>query len=249
MADIPRFFIPADKIFNGKFELEDPQDIKKIRKVLRLKQGDLIELNNNQGGIFTAEIEKLQKSDVKGIIKNESENIKNQTISKPHIILAQALPKGSKMDDIIRMCTEVGVDEFIPFENEYCVIRLKDLGDKRLSKKMQRWEKIAKEASRQSERNHIPVIHKPVSFQNLLDFKADHKLVLHSREENSDSDIHEVKNEIKPRETVLVLIGPEGGFSNIELESFPEDFKTIHLNLPILRTQTAGVVIAGILLY
>ncbi|KKQ35260.1 MAG: Ribosomal RNA small subunit methyltransferase E [candidate division WS6 bacterium GW2011_GWA2_37_6] len=149
MSTIPRFFIPPEKIIGGEFILEDGQDIKKIRKVLRLESGDKIELNNNQGNLFLAQIEKLQKEAVSGIIIEEIE-LKEVGHNKPYLILAQALPKGGKMDDIIRMNTEVGVDEFIPFESEFSVVKVKDLRDKKLGKKLIRWSKIAQEAARQT---------------------------------------------------------------------------------------------------
>ena len=101
------------------------------------------------------------------------------------------------MDDVIRMCTEVGVNEFVPFESEYSVVRLKDLTDKKISKKMLRWGKIAKEATRQSERAQIPLISPPTTFENILKINTDHKLLLHSRKKDTEKTVATYEEALK----------------------------------------------------
>lgn len=242
MSDTPRFFITPEKIFHNKFVIEDPQDIKKIRKVLRLKEGAIIQLLNNQGQIFTAEIEKLKQSGITGIIR-QTDQI--QPKERPHIILAQSLTRAGKLGDIIRMNTEIGVEEFVPFESDYSVFKL----DKFKASKLERWQKIAKSAAQQSERRKVPTIHNPISFEEMLKIDADHKLLLHSREIQDSVSLSETKKVIKNSERTLVAIGPEGGFSPEEVkQSQANEFQVIYLDMPILRTETAGIVVSSILL-
>ncbi len=79
--------------------------------------------------------------------------------------------------------------------------------------------------------------------------KVDHKIMLHSRKVEGAKDIYSLKSTLKPRQTVIILIGPEGGFSAEEVElAQKNDIDICYLNLPILRTETAGIIASGILL-
>lgn len=243
--DLPRFFIEPKKIFNKKFIIEDERDIKKIRSVLRLKPGDHIQLLDNAGHIFTAEIEKLQKNGVKGIIVEKSDLVDtNSDTDKRWIILAQALPKLKRFDDIIRMNTEIGINEFIPFESAHSVIKIDNFNEK----KLERWRKLAKEAARQSERLSIPEIREPITFNALLELELEdfEKILLFARKHPESKDIYEFR---KIQKSILIAIGPEGGFSDQEVKMALENgFKIAHINLPILRTETAGLAANAILL-
>ncbi|MBN1331434.1 16S rRNA (uracil(1498)-N(3))-methyltransferase [Candidatus Dojkabacteria bacterium] len=245
--DYSRFFIPKEKIFNGKFSLENPADVRKIRQVLRLKRKDKIILLDNSDQEYLAEIEKPTKLSIKGIIL-ESRPLLQKAGEKLQITLAQGLPKASKMDDVIRMNTELGISGFIPFESKYSVLKLDNFNPKKLT----RWEKIAKSASEQSERKEIPEITGPMNFGPLLEQEADIKLLLHSRQLPGSKNISEItsllENNSHPTH-VLVAIGPEGGFSDEEISQAKEvGWQLIWLNLPILRTETAGVIVCSYLI-
>lgn len=247
MSKISRFFIDKSKLHRGKFTLRDPGDIKKIRQVLRLREGEEIELFDGKGTAYQAQIIEIRKSGIKGKILNSNFNIQSRTKSgtRFNVILAQALTKAGKMDDIIKMNTEIGVNEFQPFESDYSVFKL----SKFKPQKLERWNKIALEASRHSERNIIPEIYTPIKFIELFDAAADHKLLLHSRQVEGAQNIYDLKSEIIAGQSVLLAVGPEGGFSPKEVETAQETgFTIVYLNLPILRTETAGIVACGILL-
>lgn len=244
MSAISRFFVTDESILGNRFVITDKDAVAKIRKVLRLEIASKIELNNNKGKLYVGEISDISKSEVKGNIVEEKDlkEAKQDSIS---LTLAQSLPKGHKMDDIIRMNTEVGVDSFLPFESKYSIVKLKNFHEKKLV----RWEKIAMEAARQSERAQIPEILHPISFKDLLLEDFDRKLILHSREVSNSVDIKEIKSSLKKGVNILLAIGPEGGFSEDEIElALKNNFEVVYMNLPILRTETAGVVASGILL-
>ena len=157
------------------------------------------------------------------------------------ITLAQALPKSSKMDDIVQKSTELGVFEIIPVTTERSIPK---------SDKSERWNKIAKESAEQSGRVHVPQIKNTVSFDELLKSCENYGLKLLPWEcENSRSLKTELVNN-KNASSVLILIGPEGGFSPKEAEKASlKGFKSVSLGKRILRTQTAGPATLAMILY
>lgn len=244
MTDIPRFFIEPNKIFNDKFVLENPRDIKKIRQVLRMQQGDLIILLDNNNHIYRASIGRLKKNGITGNII--AKDFIEEEYNKPKIILAQALTRAGKMDDIIRMNTEIGIDSFVPFESDHSIFKLKQFKPQKLD----RWTKIATEAAKQSERFAIPSIGHPISFFEVLNIPADIKILLHSRKVTNSQNIRSIKTKLTENGIILALVGPEGGFSSREIQKAIESgFTIIYLDTPILRTETAGIVLSAILLY
>ncbi len=237
-----RFFVEKESIFPTKAIIEDPDSIKKIRQVLRLNVGDKIWLFDGEGGEYLASVKTLQKT---GIMVDIEEKVKKEKGSKPHYIVGQALTRSTKIDEIVRMNTEIGADEFVFFESQYSIVKQKDFNENKLG----RWEKIAEEATRQSERSNIPEINEPITFEEALKIEADLKIILHSRKDSSSEDLKSLKEKINSDSKILLLIGPEGGFSKREIDLAKEkDFVVGYLNLPVLRTETAGVVASAVLL-
>ncbi len=246
--DIPRFFINSSNIQEKIVNIENHKDIKKIRSILRLKSGDLLILIDEDGKNYLSKILEIDKKHISTQIKQELKpNLDHQNAkNKPYIILAQSLTRSGKMSDIIRMNTEIGVREFVLFESQYSVSKLKQF---KISKLIHLRE-IAKEATRQSEQNQIPQIHEPISFKNLLNYKKDLGLLFVARKSINVKFLKDIKSEIKKNKRILVVIGPEGGFTKEEQRlALEKNFQLVNLNFPILRTQTAGVVINSILLF
>lgn len=244
MNSLPRFLIDKHKIHRGKFSIYDRDETKKIRQVLRLEAGDQIRIFDGYDREYIAEITQLKKEEIKGKLISEIE-VEIDSNPKPEIVLAQALSRTTKIDQIIKINTEIGVKGFILFESDHSVVKLKDLKEKKLA----RWEKISLESVRHSEQKSIPQIHESVDFKELLEFDADIKLLLHSRNLEESININEFSREALSGKKVLVIIGPEGGFSERELQTIIEsNIKICHMDLPILRTETAGIVVGSHLL-
>jgi 16S rRNA (uracil1498-N3)-methyltransferase len=239
-----RFFIDPKDLNRDNFHITDLKICNHIRTVLRMQPGDKIILFDGKGNEFTGELTRIQKNHVGGKI---TETRKDEKISDlPQLILAQSLPRAGKLDEIIRMNTEVGVSAFIIFESEYSVAKAESVTDQ----KLERLERLAIEASRQSERAAVPKISGPLSFQELLQTEADLKLLLHSKENTAAVAMDEIRKQLKPGLSVLMAIGPEGGFSEKEVKAaLDSGFKLVHLKLPVLRTETAGIAISSIILY
>lgn len=243
MKSLPRFFLSEYEYAKGKYYLKEEKILKHARKVLRISKGDKVILFDGEGTSYLSEVELLSKEVM--VAKVLEKNVE-EIPERPHIILAQGLPKAGKIDTILRMNTEVGVRKFVLFESDYSVVKAKHYDEK----KMQRLGKVVQEASRQSVNNFIPEVAPAVSFNELLNLKADYKLILHTDSEDSTKvDLRQIKEKIRVDDEILILIGPEGGFSEKEVNSaLKSGFKLVKLNLPVLRTETAGMVVSSFLL-
>lgn len=157
------------------------------------------------------------------------------------VTVASGLPKGDKLDLIIQKGTELGASSFLPFITERSIVKW---DEKKMNKKLARWQKIAKEAAEQSQRTMIPAIHEPVSVETLCDIASRYTWKLFAYEEAAKNGEHHVFHEtlksIKQKDTVLIAFGPEGGFSQEEASLLSEKgFLPCGLGPRILRTETA----------
>lgn len=235
-----RFYLPAEQVGSSVASIEDPQTISHIKKTLRLKPGEEVELFDGEGLIHSGVLQLVTGSKV--TVELTAERFEEHP-QKPRVIVAQAATQAGKVADVLRGCTEVGVDGFILFESEYSQGKLKKGKEERL-------QRIIVEAVRQSERSWLPTLAVAESFEQVFAGDYTHKLLLAARADNQTLDIADLKPQLTADDTVLVAIGPEGGFSAQEQSKALElGIDIAHLDLPVLRTQTAGVVVSSILLY
>ena len=240
-----KFFTEKENFYENKAKILG-DDVKHLYKVLRLNEGDTIVLNNCVGEEFLGEIKDISKTEVLVDIKEKLE-INNE--SEVKIYLFQGLPKSQKMDLIVQKGTELGVLEFIPTITERVDIKLK--GD---FKKLDRLNRIALEAAKQSKRTIVPTVSNPIDFKSAIDRLNTMDLVLVPYENQEGygikSLINELKDDANKIKTIGVLIGPEGGFENSEIQELKENgAKIITLGKRILRTETAGFVCVSLINY
>lgn len=228
-----RYF--AKSIENNKITLYD-SDIHHIKKVMRMQKDDYIEVVYNEK-IYTCKLD----NDFSCIIEKVSNE--KSGLSK-ELIVAVGLVKEQKMDLILQKLTELGVSKIIPVNMERSIVKL---DDKKEEKKLERWNMICKEASEQSKRTSITIVNDIINLKDLIDIKVDKKLVC-STTENFNM-IHEELDD-KNYESVLVVIGPEGGISPKE-EIYLEQngFIRISFGQLILRVETACIYMASIFNY
>ncbi|MBP9758675.1 16S rRNA (uracil(1498)-N(3))-methyltransferase [Candidatus Dojkabacteria bacterium] len=245
MQNTPRFLIASSEINNSKFKIFDKSQINKIKQVLRMQSGNRIVLFDGVGTEYVCELEIVSSDVVTGNILEK--NIIEQN-AKFNITLAQGFPKAGKIEEIVRMCTEVGVSNFVFFESEYSLPKVKDYKEN----KIERINKIIQEATRQSERSSLPRILELTSFNNLINKEETKtKILLSTHKEQPTVNFSEIKLKLIEDniKEVMLIIGTEGGFSPKELHTAKEKGVIIsEMKLPILRTETAGVVAAGFLL-
>lgn len=240
-----KFFTPKENFIENKAKILG-DDVKHLYKVLRLSEGDKIVLNNCDGEEFTGIISTITKQEV---IIEIIEKLQINNESNVKIYLFQGLPKAQKMDLIVQKGTELGITEFIPTLTDRVDIKLK--GD---FKKLDRLNRIALEAAKQSKRSLIPNVVDPISFDDAINKmkSLDIVIVPYENAENfgiktlfSNTDID--KSKIK---TVGILVGPEGGFELNEINKLKENGAYIvTLGSRILRTETAGFVATSLVQY
>lgn len=240
-----RFFIPGATLTQGgTVQITDAQDIQHIHKVLRLKAGDQLEVSDGADTEAVAEIVGLTKSEV---------TVRIETLSQAHrespleIVLYQGLPKGQKLEVVFQKNTEIGVRGFVPLITERCVVKLTDPSSD--NKKWVRWQMIIDEAAKQSKRGKLPGLTAAMNIDEALKTLADFDLVLVPHVGEGTCPLGQVISAGAVRR-VAVFIGPEGGFTDREVEAIVQaGGKAVTLGPRILRTETAGFVINSILQY
>ena len=245
---MPKFFVKQEQIIENKINIIG-QDVNHIKNVLRLKENDEIEICNiDKEETYKCKIEKI---DNESIVCNILEKEKTQKEPNIHITIFQGLPKAEKMELIIEKCTELGVKEITPFNLKRCVVKLDNKAE---TKKIERWQKIAETAAKQSKRNNILKVNNILNLDNVCNLVPKYDIVLLAYE---DEENNSLKNEIeKLKETensklkIGVVIGPEGGFEKEEVLKLKQaGSKIVSLGRRILRTETAPIVLASILMY
>lgn len=240
-----KFFVNIDKIYDNKAIIEG-DDVKHIYKVLRLKEGETVNINNCNGEEFLGTIESISKTKVEVKLSNKLE-INNE--SPIDIYLYQGLPKSTKMDLIVQKCTELGVKEITPVITERVISALGDI--KKDNKKVERWNRIAFEACKQSKRTLIPNINDSIEFIELLDNLKEMDLIVVAYENAENYGIKQMIRDVnKQVKKIAVIIGPEGGFEEEEILSLKNlGAYIVTLGPRVLRTETAGFTCVSLLMY
>ena len=238
-----KFFI-SDNLIDGNKAVIDGDDVKHIYKVLRLQVGDEIIINNLNGQEYLACIDDISKKEVQVSII-EKIDISNESPIRIH--LYQGLPKSTKMDLIAQKGTELGISSITPVITERVVV--KNEGE---FKKVDRWQRIALEASKQSKRTLIPTINTPISFESMLEKMNNMDLIVVPYE---NAEGYGIKNMLKSLRVdtitdIAIVIGPEGGFEECEILKLKNmEAHIVTLGPRILRTESAGFVCTAILQY
>lgn len=235
-----RFFIP--QLHAAEMVIRDV-DAKHISKVLRMQPGDKIQIVSDDGVTAIAEIVSLQADNV--VVKC-LEKLAESHEPSVKITLAQGLAKGEKMDFIIQKAVEMGASSIVPVAMEHSVVRLEGA---KADKKVERWQKIAEAAAKQSKRDIIPQVQPVQTMQQMLDNNdLQHKIIAYECEDRLG--LKTALQSCDNLQELLLIIGPEGGISEFELELARKNGAVpVSLGKRILRAETAGVVALSAILY
>ncbi len=237
---MPKFFVPKENI-SGDIIKIDGEDVSHIKRVLRMREGDTLEMCASSGYDYLAKIREIGDGE---IILDILEKTKCETEPPIKVTLFQGIPKAGKMDYIIQKTTELGISQITPVALSRCVVKLD--GDK----KIKRWQKISEEAAKQSGRGIIPTVNNPINLKDAIEElkKFDLAFVPYECEgENRLKDVLLLKKDVK---TVGFMIGPEGGFDKSEIDLLLENGITpVTLGKRILRTETAGEAVLSMVMY
>lgn len=225
-----RYFVMKDE-----FKLED-SDIRHIRKVMRMRVNDLIEVVY-KNRLYVCKIICLDPFDM--VIDSERDEYKR---NKFDVTVAIGLVKEQKMDLILQKLTELGVNRIIPVSMERSIVRL---DKERFDKKKARWEAICKEASEQAKRLDIPTIGDIMSIYDLVEADYDVKLVCSTKENLKTFDWY--LQSINECAKIIIVIGPEGGISDREEDILcSKGYNRVSLGNLIFRVETASIYVASI---
>ena len=237
-----RYFIEIKIIDTNKIEITG-DDYHHITKVMRMKIGDLVIVCDNYNS-YKCSISSFSESIVYLDIIQKLNEKKELPVN---VTIVQGLVRREKMEEVIDKITQLGASKYIPVNMERCLVKLKD---EKLDKKFDRLNKIAKEAAEQSHRTKKLVVEKPIDFKMLLSLKKEYDLCLYAYEITSkDLSLREVLNQYQYN-NVLVLIGPEGGISQKEVDLLNlNGFLPVSLGPRILRTEVAPTYVMAAISY
>jgi len=238
---VPQFFIDQEFDVASQVELRG-SDAKHIVQVLRLSAGDWLVLSDGSGKSYEAEILEASKRSVVAQIKSLRSERKISDLT-----LAIAITKHDKTEAVIQKSVELGIARIIPFHSERTVPRLvEDLTDK----KMERWQKIAMEAAKQSGLPFRPSIGRIISFNEMLRIMPRFVASILFWEGENQRGIADYKDLLAQDGKKLIIIGPEGGFSKEEVENaHAAEIVTASLGQQILRVETAAIAALSICQY
>jgi 16S rRNA (uracil1498-N3)-methyltransferase len=233
-----RFFVEGARDVGSVVEIAGG-DAHKLVHVLRLQDGDRIEIVDSTGAAFSAVIELAERVVRARLV----EVIAHDDADALQVDVAQAVPKGRRMEFVIEKATELGAAAILPFYSERSVARAVT------ASKRERWSRLARSAALQCGRREAPAVCEPSGFAQLLERFAQYDRVIF---------VWELAPQIPLRETlpaalagarrVLVLIGPEGGFAHHEAEAAREHGAVLlWLGRRILRTDTAAMVVLAVI--
>ncbi|MRX71317.1 16S rRNA (uracil(1498)-N(3))-methyltransferase [Bacillus lacus] len=216
------------------------EDVHHISRVMRMKESDQLVCVVSGGEQALCEIAEITNDSVKCRVIQWTEISRELPV---RIAVANGLPKGDKLEYIIQKGTELGAHMFVPFNAARSVVKL---DQKKAAKKVERWKKIAKEAAEQSYRNKIPEIMEPMTFQELMKLSEGfHKRIVayeESAKQGEKKNFSRILESLNPEESLLIAIGPEGGFSEKEISQLTENnFELCSFGPRILRTETASL--------
>ena len=252
-SQMRRLIVSPDSISGDRIHITDKDDILYLAHVLRMKEGDSLLVSDGAGKGWETRIERISRDGIEiGIISD----LEIQSHDSICVTLYQGLPKGSKMEEIVRKATELGVYAVVPVGTARSIPGPGDISPA----KIERWRRIAKEASKQSRRLFVPNVPDVLAFADaaagLRDSGYDLVLVPYELEEAMtlkralrESIASMSDRGVKPL-SIAVFIGPEGGFEPGEIDMLVhEGAISVTMGDNILRTETAGPAAVTIILY
>lgn len=230
-TDFQQFYVAPEHVRGDVFYLVD-DEAKHAAKVLRKQVGDMLEAIDGCGFLYQGKIQQIEKNRIVVSIEKSLENVGEPRLK---LTIAQAVPKGNHFDLVIEKGTEIGVSAFLPILTERSIIDP--------ASRTERWQHKVQAAAKQCGRSRFPDVREPITFNELLEsHEFDVLFIAHQPVENEADD---VRKKVRESLHVAVLIGPEGGFTNNEVERACEaGCLPLYLGSRRLRSETAGLVAA-----
>ena len=240
-----RFYVSADQLAEKEVFISGG-DVNHIKNVLRLEVGDWIIACDGNGTDYVSRIQSICSDEVVASI----EKVQPTGTELPvRITLFQGMPKKDKLELIIQKAVELGACEIVPVMTKRTVVKLSE--EKKINKRLERWQSIAYAAAKQCDRGIIPTVHKPVSYEEALAMadQLDYNVIPYELQTGMEEARKIVDQACKQR-SLGIFIGPEGGFEPEEVErAMTRNIHPMTLGKRILRTETAGMALLSILMF
>lgn len=234
---IPRFYDPQSLQMDQLVELSDAV-VQHVCRALRMRAGDELILFNGDGLEYKAQLETVEKRRASArIIQQDDRRIE----SPLDIRIGQSLSRGERMDYAVQKATEMGMQQMFPLFSERCEVKL---STDRQDKRIRHWQQVAISACEQSGRCKVPTISAPQTLEQWVKQEdAELKLVLHHHTATPLA-------EMAAPESIALLIGPEGGLTEQEVElARDHGFQPVAFGPRVMRTETAPVAALALLQY
>jgi len=240
---MPHFFVKSEDVKENKVTISDNENYRHIAKSLRAKIGEKLLLIDEKQVQYETVIESIDKTEI--VCKIEKSYPSKRDLEF-NLYLAQSPLRSDAQLTIMEKATELGARGIYPIITDNCALN-KSVAEKKLEK----WQKVMYEASKQCERAKIPTCFPVSTIEDVLDKNSFDKILFFA-ERSTDITLKQYlsKNKIKKSENILVIIGPEGGFSQREFDYFKgKNLRFISLGDLILKAETAVITALGNIIY
>lgn len=245
---MPKFFVSNKQIKNNSNIEIIGTDVNHIKNVLRKNISDKIVIcDKDLRQDYLCEIINIGENIECRILEKLEESVESNIF----VSIFQGLPKADKIELIIQKSVELGVYDIIPVEMKRCVAKIKE---KDRNRKIERWQKISEVAAKQSGRNYVPKINNILNVNQICEQFGNYDIVLVAYENERENTLKEqlklLKEEERNNLKIAVVIGPEGGIDEKEINVFKENgAKIITLGKRILRTETVALNVLSNIMY
>jgi 16S rRNA (uracil1498-N3)-methyltransferase len=235
---MPHYYISPENIIGGRFKLAG-QEAHHLLDVKRCKPGDAVELFDGTGKSYSARVESARDGEIAGIIINETQGHTPAVA----INLFTAVPKGERLDWLIEKAAELGVASVIP------VVSARSVAKELSSNKLDRWKRLSMAASKQCGRSDVMEISGSAALADAFKNLPKPSLSIIPWESQDSGSVNGLSPKIKQFKTINIFIGPEGGFTEHEIElAKSSGVIPITLGPRILRVETAGLLAAALVM-
>ncbi len=225
-------FILDDLVINDRISIQDKELIHHLHHVLRLRIDEELELKDSKQA-YLGKLIGVTKREMTFLVLSKR-NLKAPNLK---ITLCQGLIKGDPWHFLLQKATELGVSKIIPFKSKYSIIQIPP---KDQESKITRWQKICEEASKQCGRDYTPLVTPIIQHLNELPSISNNGLIAYEMEKQIS--FKQTLTQINPNHEIFLLLGPEGGFTDLEVKTAKElDFRSCSISDNILRSETATI--------
>ena len=239
---MPHFFIKKDNIEKDFITIDDNENYRHIARSLRARVGEKLLLIDEEQVQYETAISEINSNEI--ICKIEKSYPSKRDLEFD-LYLAQTPLRSDAQLTIIEKATELGARAIYPIITDNCA-----LNKSVMSKKHEKWQKVMYEASKQCERAKIPTCYEPCFLEDVLKNKFDKIIVFGERSTEISLKEYLKENPISKTEKILVIIGPEGGFSQKEFDYFKnKNLPIVSLGDLILKAETAVIMALGCIVY